>query len=146
MVGIMPGHCFSTSLRASITPLQPMRHGLSSVKVTSPVLAPPAHVAFILPVGQTALAARTHCSHRPLEMLIVAPLSTALSENCADPDFPVVDVGAPPHFVMAPAMPPHMASSATFSSWKTIFLRVWSVRMACLGHGASRGANLLAGV
>jgi hypothetical protein len=52
----------------------------------------------------------------------VAPSSTALSENCADPDLPVVDVGAPPHFVMDPAIPPQMLSSATFSSWKTIFL------------------------
>lgn len=90
--------------------------GLSSVKATLPLLAPPAHVALRLPVGHTALAARTHCSHRPLEMLIVAPSSTASSVNFAVPDCPVVDSGAPPHFVTDPAIPPQMASKATFSS------------------------------
>lgn len=51
------------------------------MKSTLPVEAPPAHVPLRLPVGHTALAARTHCSHRPLEMLIVAPEVAALSVN-----------------------------------------------------------------
>jgi len=79
-------------------------------------------VAERLPVGHTALAARTHCSHRPFEMLSVAPLWTGVSSNLAEPDWPVVLVGAPPHLVMDPAMPPQMLSMATFSSWKTMFL------------------------
>ena len=48
-------------------------HAFIRVNATSPELAPPTHVALKLPVGQTALAARTHPSHRPFEMLIVAP-------------------------------------------------------------------------
>lgn len=89
---------------------------------TSPLLAPPKHVAVKLPVGHTALAARTHLSHLPLEMLMVAPSWTASSSNFAEPAWPVVLVGAPPHLVISPAMPPQMLSIATFSSWKTIFL------------------------
>jgi hypothetical protein len=67
-----------------------------------------------VPVGQTALAARTQPSHLPLLMLIVAPDVTALRLKSAVPDEPVVDVGAPPHFVIAPAIPSHIPSSATF--------------------------------
>ena len=97
-------------------------HGVSRVKSTSPDDAPPAHVACRLPVGHTARAARTHCSHRPLEMLMVAPGAAARSSNRAEPDWPVVAAGLPPHFWTEPAMPPQMASSATFWSWKTMFL------------------------
>ena len=86
------------------------------MKVTSPELAPPEQVAVKLPVGQTALAARTHCSHRLLEMFMVAPESTASSPNLAVPDWPVVLVGEPPHLVIGPTMPPQMLSSATVSS------------------------------
>jgi hypothetical protein len=81
---------------------------------TFPVDAPPMQVDVKSPVGHTARAALTHPSHLPLLTLIVAPASTALSLNNAVPDDPVVDVGEPPHFVMAPAMPPHIPSSATF--------------------------------
>ena len=97
-------------------------YGFPRVNATFPVEAPPAHVALRLPVGQTARAARTHCSQRPLDMLRVAPAETAFSENFAVPDCPTVEVGFPPHFVIVPAMPPQMPSSATFWSWKTIFL------------------------
>jgi hypothetical protein len=97
-------------------------YGFVNVKATFPVLAPPTQVPDMLPVGHTARAARMHCSQRPLEMLMVAPESTALSANLAVPDWPVVDVGLPPHLVMVPAMPPQIPSSATFWSWKTMFL------------------------
>jgi hypothetical protein len=66
------------------------------------------------PVGHTALAALTHPSHLPLLTFIVAPATTALSLNNAVPDDPVVDVGAPPHLVIAPAIPPQIPNSATF--------------------------------
>ncbi len=92
------------------------------MKATLPVDAPPTQVLEKLPVGHTARAARTHPSHRPLETLMVAPLSTALRLNLAVPDWPVVVAGLPPHFSMVPAIPPQMASSATFWSWKTMFL------------------------
>ena len=95
---------------------------MARVKATLPVDAPPTQVPVMLPVGQTARAARMQPSHRPLEMLMVAPCSTALSENLALPEVPSVEAGAPPHFWIEPAMPPHMASSATFWSWNTIFL------------------------
>jgi hypothetical protein len=67
-----------------------------------------------VPVGQTARAARTQPSHLPLLTLIVAPEVTVESEKSAVPDLPVVEVGAPPHFVMVPAIPPQIPSSATF--------------------------------
>lgn len=119
----LPLHHEHPPTQLSLEPHSILNHqGLSKTKSTFPELAPPTHVAFRLPVGQTALAARTHCSHRPLDMLIVAPVSVGFSANLAVPDCPVVDVGAPPHLVMAPAIPPQMPSSATFSSWKTIFL------------------------
>ncbi len=89
-------------------------HGLVSVKPTLPVVAPPTQVPETLPVGHTARAARMHCSHRPLEMLMVAPASVVFSVNSAVPDWPVVAAGLPPHLVMLPAIPPQMASSATF--------------------------------
>jgi hypothetical protein len=98
-------------------------HGLSSVNSMSPNELPPEQRALKLPVGQTALAARTHCSHRNLEMVMVAPLSTGAIVNFAVRDWPTVDDGAPRHFCTEPAMPPQMASSATFWSWKTTFLR-----------------------
>lgn len=79
-------------------------------KATFPVEAPPTQVDVNVPVGHTALAARTHPSHLPLLTLIVAPASTALRLNNAVPDAPEVDVGAPPHFVILPAMPPQIAS------------------------------------
>ena len=90
-------------------------HCADKVNATFPVEAPPTQVELKVPEGQTALAARTHPSHRPLLTLIVAPESTALSSKSAVPDEPVVDVGAPPHFVIAPAIPPQIPSWATFS-------------------------------
>jgi hypothetical protein len=110
----------------------------SKVNATFPVEAPPTHVELKVPVGQTARAARTHPSHLPLLTLIVAPASTALSLNSAVPEEPVVDEGDPPQnsivprqvkksrrrrllsqieFVIwyyTPAIPPQIASSATF--------------------------------
>jgi hypothetical protein len=74
-------------------------------------------------------------------MLIVAPLCVVVKENFAVPDCPVVEVGAPPHLVMAPAMPPQMPSSATFWSWKTIFLGILAVTW--LGWGAGRKRTYL---
>lgn len=93
----------------------------------SPFEAPPAQVADKLPVGQTARAARMHCSQRPLETLMVPPLVAVLTVNLAVPDTPVVLGGAPPHFVILPAMPPQMPNWATFSSWKAMLLWQLSV-------------------
>lgn len=115
---------------ATFPPLTPLHspvdsphfYGLSRVKSTFPVEAPPTQVPLILPVGHTARAARIQPSHLPLEILMVAPLDAALSVKSAVPDSPVVLSGAPPHFVMVPAMPPQMPSSATFWSWKTMSL------------------------
>jgi hypothetical protein len=82
------------------------------VKATFPVEAPPIQVELNVPVGQTARAARTHPSHRPLLTLIVAPASVTFNSNSAVPDELVVDVGAPPHLVMAPAA--FMVSTFTY--------------------------------
>jgi hypothetical protein len=60
-----------------------------------PLLAPPRQVALRLPVGQTALAARTHCSHLFFVRLIVLPAPTALSVNSALPTRPWVMLGPP---------------------------------------------------
>jgi hypothetical protein len=54
-----------------------------------------------LSVGHTARAARTQPSHLPLLTLIIAPPSVAFNSKSAVPNEPVVDVGAPPHFVIA---------------------------------------------
>ncbi len=81
-------------------------HCADKVNATLPVEAPPTQVEENVPTGQTALAARIQPSQRPLLTLIVAPGSTALSLKRAVPAEPVVDVGAPPHLVIAPAMPP----------------------------------------
>ena len=103
-----------------------------------PVEAPPMQVLEKVPVGQTALAARTQPSHRPLLTLRVAPATVPFSVKRAVPEDPVVEVGAPPHlkflsayvfssmpgyiyFSMVPAIPPQIPSSATFWSWKTMF-------------------------
>lgn len=84
-------------------------------KSVSPVEDPNGHVAvYACPPGHTASADLMHCSHRPLEMLIVAPATAGLSVNLASPDWPVVEVGLPWHLVMAPEIPPQMASRATF--------------------------------
>jgi len=92
-------------------------YGFVKVKATSPpVVAPPTQVPDMLPVGHTALAARTHCSHRSLEMLICAPASAVLRANRAVPDLPVVSAGRPWHLVTGPAMPRQIDNSATFWS------------------------------
>lgn len=110
-------------IRSVKTSLPPNIYGDSRVKFTSPDEAPPEHVPLMLPVGQMARAARTHCSQRPLEILILAPFVAVVSVNLALPDCPVVASGAPPHLVIEPEMPPQMPSSATFWSWKTMLLR-----------------------
>lgn len=58
-------------------------------------------------------------SQRPLEMLMVSPLITGVIVNFTLPDWPVVDVGAPWHFWIVPAMPPQIWSSATLEVWKS---------------------------
>ncbi len=63
-------------------------HEWVRMKATLPLVAPPTQVPDMLPVGQTARAARTHCSQRPFEMLIVAPALVVFSENEAVPDLP----------------------------------------------------------
>lgn len=62
-------------------------------------------------------------SQRPLEMLIVSPLITGVIAKLTLPDLPVVDVGAPWHFWIVPAMPPQIWSRATFEVWKSRALR-----------------------
>ena len=83
-------------------------------KATFPVDAPPTHVELKVPVGHTALAVLTQPSHLPLLTLIVAPDVTALSWKSAVPELPSVELGAPSHFVIAPAIPPQILNSATF--------------------------------
>jgi len=106
------------------TQMQNAVHMLNKVNCTSPPLvAPPRQVALRLPVGQTALAARTHCSHRFLVRAIVFPAPMALSVNSALPTRPWVMLGEPSQRCCAePAMPPQMESSAAFWSWKTMWL------------------------
>jgi hypothetical protein len=72
----------------------------------SPSLTPPKHVLVNVPVGHVASAARTQCSQRPLETVIVAPDTTGLSVNLEVPDAPTVDVGSPSQNSMDPAIPP----------------------------------------
>lgn len=60
------------------------------------------------PVGQVALAALIQPSHRPLLTLSVAPETVGVSLKRAVPELPVVEVGFPLHFVMAPAIPPQI--------------------------------------
>jgi hypothetical protein len=67
------------------------------------VEAPSMQAHLNVQVGQTAQAARTQPSHRPLLTLMVLPAWVAFNSKGAVPDEPVVDVGAPPHFVIAPA-------------------------------------------
>jgi len=86
----------------------------NKLNLTSPLLAPPRHIAVKLPVGHAARAACTHCSHLFLVMLIVDPGSTALSVNSALPTRACVISGDPEHRFTAPAMPPQIASSAAF--------------------------------
>lgn len=106
----------------SIPYKDPLTHRALKVNATSPDDAPPTQTLLNSPTGHTALAALTQPSHLPLLTLIVAPLSVASSVNSADPLEPLVDVGAPPHFVIAPAMPPQMLSEATLRSWGLIVL------------------------
>lgn len=90
---------------------------LSNLNPTLPDVAPPRHVPERLPVGHLNLAARTHSSHRTLEMLILAPGVRAVRVNFALPRTPVVMVEAPRHFVLPlPEMPSHIASWAAFCS------------------------------
>lgn len=117
-------------------PCDPPIQAFDSVKTTSPVLAPPAQVPDMEPVGHTAWAARTHCSQRLLEMLMVAPDVAASRVNLAVPDWPVVETGLPPHFWIEPAIPPQMLSSATFWSWDTMWLGARRDRSACAGDGS----------
>lgn len=98
----------------------PHLHPYASVKLnltSPPGLAPPTHVELKLPVGHVNCAALTHLSHLPLLISIVAPACAASSVNFDVPDVPVVDAGAPPHFVIAPAMPPQIPRMATLVEW-----------------------------
>ncbi|KAG9246584.1 hypothetical protein BJ878DRAFT_540147 [Calycina marina] len=99
----------------------------------SPVLAPPTQVLENVPVGHTALTALMHLYHRPLLTLRVAPLVGGLSVKSAVPVSAVVDVGAPPHLVMTPAISPQMASCATFASAILIFVGMM-LRQKRRGH------------
>ena len=56
-------------------------------------------------------------------MLIVSPATTGLIVKRTLPDWPTVDVGAPWHFWIVPAMPPQICSSATLDVWKSSALR-----------------------
>ena len=67
-----------------------MLHGYVRENVRSPVVAPPMHVAFRLPVGHAARAALTQASHFILEMLILAFDWVACKANLADPLTPSV--------------------------------------------------------
>ena len=69
----------------------------SSVKPMFPCVAPPQQVPVMEPVGQTARAARTHCSHARRSTFTVAPFVSAATVNSADPDRPVVSTGLPLH-------------------------------------------------
>lgn len=71
-------------------------------------------------------------SQRPLEMLMVSPLIAGVIEKRTLPDWPVVDVGAPWHFWIVPAMPPQIWSRATFEVWKSRALRT---AMSARAHG-----------
>ncbi len=76
-------------------------------------------------------------------MLIVSPLITGVIAKRTLPDWPVVDVGAPWHFWMVPAMPPQIWSSATFEVWKSSALRVaMSARPRGLGEGGAGYSRL----
>ena len=68
-------------------------------------------------------------SHRPFEMLIVAPWSAAVIVNWTFPDVPVVVVGFPWQNSIVPAIPPQMASCATFTVWKSSVLACKSVHV-----------------
>lgn len=93
-----------------------------SVNSTSPTVAPPAHTARRLPVGHLSRAARTHCSHFVFEMVICAPSTVVLRLKRAEPAWPTVVEGFPWQASTEPEMPPQMASSAAFWSWKTMWL------------------------
>lgn len=95
----------------------PHLYASDSVNLTSPLVAPPTQVLSNVPVGHVSLAALTQRSHRPLEMLIVAPLSVVDRSKRAVPLSPVVLDGLPPHFWIDPAMPPQMDRMATLVSW-----------------------------
>jgi hypothetical protein len=90
-----------------------------STKFTSPSLAPPTHTASNGLSPHTALAALIHPSHLPLDTLIVAPATVVVRSNLAVPLAPLVLAGEPWHFVIAPAIPPQIASVATMISWES---------------------------
>jgi hypothetical protein len=78
--------------------------------------------------------------------LIVAPAVAALRVNKAVPEEPVVDVGAPPHLVIVPAMPPQIPNSATFWSWNTMLLFVVSNTDGDSGEGQGEEAYAVVSV
>jgi hypothetical protein len=65
---------------------------------------------------QTALAALTHPSQRPLVTSIVCPDVAAVRVNFAVPEAPVVVSGEPPHCSIFPAIPPQIERRATLMS------------------------------
>ena len=60
-------------------------------------------------------------------MLITSPETTGLIVKRTSPDWPVVDVGAPWHFWIVPAIPPQICRSATLDVWKSSALQVFRI-------------------
>lgn len=91
---------------------------LSSVKCTSPPLAPPRHVPDRLPVGHLSRAARTHSSHFFLVRVMTVPPLTASSENWALPRLPTVVAERVRHLLLPgpERWPSHIESCAAFCS------------------------------
>ena len=50
---------------------------------------------------------------------MTSPAMTGVIVKRTLPDWPVVDVGAPWHFWIVPAMPPQIWRRATFDVWKS---------------------------
>jgi hypothetical protein len=71
-----------------------------------PDVVPPTQVLVKVPVGQTALAARTQPSHRPFETFRVAPALSGVKVNLDVPEAPTVVLGFPPQNSIFPAIPP----------------------------------------
>ena len=69
---------------------------------------------------------------------MMSPLTAGLIVKRTLPDWPVVDVGAPWHFWIEPAMPPQIWRSATLDVWKSRALqRGTHVSISC--NTVSRG-------
>ena len=69
---------------------------------------------------------------------MTSPLTAGLIVKRTLPDWPVVDVGAPWHFWIEPAMPPQIWRSATLDVWKSRALQRGGPRQRLVQHGKSR--------